>query len=120
MRQEPEPQRKECCARRKIGDRGWPVLFMRAYRNVPGMWVCHNSSNVHLRPGLLCYPCNSIAESDQVLPNQVINDECGQKHDREKCVVDLCDSEIGEAVVCVMQKAQAAAEQESGRRDNEG
>src|SRR5215470_14236660 len=69
---------------------------------------------------LLCYPCNSIAEADQVLPHQVIHDQRGGKHDDEKCVMDLYHSEIGEAVVCGMQEAQAMAEQESRRSDDEG
>src|SRR5215467_16122468 len=118
--QKPEPQREECRACGKSGDRGWPVLFRRACRNASGIWVCHNSSRFALTSCLLCDPCNSIAESDQVFPDQVINDQHGRKHDGEKRVVDLHHAEIREAVVCGMQKAQAATEQESGRGDDEG
>src|SRR5215469_6823596 len=120
LRQKPEPQREECRAYRNSGDRGWPVLFMRGYRNVSGIWVCHNSSRFALTSWLLCDPCNSIAESDQVFPDQVIDDQRGRKHDREKFVVDLHHSEIGEAVVCGMQESQAATEQESSGDDDEG
>src|SRR5215471_9035305 len=92
---------------------------MRTYRNVSGVRVCHNSSRFALTCLLLCYTCNSIAESDQVFPDQVIDDQRGGKHDSEKGVVDL-HSEIGEAVVRRMEKAQAATEQESRRSDDEG
>src|SRR6516162_6672886 len=120
LRQKPEPQREECRAYRKSGDRGWPVLFMRAYRNVSGIWVCHNSSRFALTSWLLCDPGNSIAESDQIFPDQVIDDQRGGKYDREKCVMDLHHSEIDKAVRCGMQKAQAAAEQKTRGGDDEG
>ena len=108
------------CTHRKSGDGGWPVLFMRVHRNVSRMWVCHNSSRLAFMSWLLCDPGNSIAESDQIFPDQVVDDQRGGKHNREKCVVDLHHSEIGEAVVCGMQKAQAAAKEESRRGNDEG
>src|SRR5215467_1512756 len=84
LRQKPELQREECGAYRKSGDRGWPVLFMRAYRNVSGIWVCHTSSRFALTSWLLCDPCNSIAESDQVFPDQVIGDQESPRSDPQQ------------------------------------
>ena len=43
---------------------------------------------------LLCYSCNSIAESDQIFPDHVTDDQLDGKHDCDKCVVQRVDGVV--------------------------
>src|SRR5579864_5541027 len=69
---------------------------------------------------LLRDSCHLIEESDQVLPNQVIND---QHHGKNNChvrVVHVHDAKVEKAAVCRLQESQRAPEEKSERGDDEG
>jgi hypothetical protein len=60
-----------------------------------------------------------IEESDQVFPNQVIEDYSGGKRQRRVRVVNLHHTEIDETVPGGLEKTQGAREKESRRREEE-
>src|SRR5690348_7945426 len=68
---------------------------------------------------LLRNSCHLIEESDQVLPNQVINNQHHGKDNCYVCVVHSHDAKVEEAVVCRLQETQGTPEEKSERGEDE-
>src|SRR5215831_11322815 len=68
---------------------------------------------------LACDSYDPIEESNQILPDQVINDQGDGKHQRHVPVVNLHDIEIEPTVARDLENRQGAAEKESQWRENE-
>src|SRR5262249_53441833 len=63
--------------------------------------------------------CYVIEESDQVLPNQVINDQHRRKHQGRVQIMNLHHTEVDEAVAGCPQEPEATSEEESQGREDE-
>src|SRR5579864_862761 len=87
-------------------------------RNASRLALRHTPSCC-LPSSLLRDSCHLIEESDQVLPNQVINNQHHRKDNRYVRVVHVYDAKVEEAVVCRLQETQGTPEKKSERGEDE-
>src|SRR5215469_2298723 len=118
VRQQPEPQGVSASHHERDQYR-CPATSRRGWPNALRMVVSHRASYCNSCLSLLRESCDPIEESDQVLPNEVIDDQHRRKNHCQVRVVDLHQTEVDEAAASDLQEAEATTKQKSRRRKNE-